>query len=396
MPLLLSTYLITETLAPFFGSLLILTAILFLGRLIPLFDFIINFGIGPADFLRLCAFMVPHLFLFAIPMASMLGVILCFTRMGNDNELIALKAAGIGLNSMLPAVIVFAGATSLLTGYFSTTLIPVGTVATKQLFFRLAKEKIDRSLQEKHFSEGLPGVVVYIDDEDDTTGTWQGIYVADTRDGDNPITIIAESAQLTADTREMVVSLQLERGSMHAARGSASETASFESYALHIPVQGADAIGASEAKELSKNEMTQGDIRRFVAAHDRRSPEAVDMQIEYHLRLVLAGGCFILTILGLPLAMRTRPGQRSIGVPLGLLIFISYYIVLTLAKNISQATPLPVWLAMWSPNLVFAALTLYILRFAGRESTLNIIDLLLAAIEGLQSRLPRPDKGDAP
>ncbi len=124
MPLILYTYIITETLALFFASLAILTGILFLGRLIPIFDLIVDFGIEFPDFVRLCSFLVPNLFLFAIPMASMLGVILCFTRMANDNELIALKAAGIGLYRMLPAVIIIAFSTSLFTAYFSTSLIP--------------------------------------------------------------------------------------------------------------------------------------------------------------------------------------------------------------------------------------------------------------------------------
>ncbi|MFH1217152.1 MAG: LPS export ABC transporter permease LptF [Pseudomonadota bacterium] len=394
MPLLLYTYLITESLAPFFASLLILTAILFLGRLIPLFDFIINFGIGPADFIRLCAFMVPNIFLFAIPMASMLGVILCFTRMGNDNELIALKATGTGLYRMLPAVIIFALCTSLLTGYFSTTLIPAGSLAMKKLFFQLAKEKIDKGLRQKQFSEGLPGIVVYIEKEDEKQGTWKGVYVSDTRDNDNPVTIIAESGFLTADMSQMLISLQLDHGSMHAAKDTHSETVSFASYALHIPLQGADTIGEQESKKLGKNEMTQSAIQKYVADNDPKSPKAVSLLVEYHMRLVLAVGCFILTILGLPLAIRTKPGQRSIGAPLGLLIFISYYVVLSFVKGVSETSSLPVMFAMWTPNLLFGILTIYILRFASRESTLSIIDFLLNTIDRIQSLLPRPRKKD--
>ncbi len=394
MPLLLYSYLLTEALAPFFASLLILTAILFLGRLIPLFDFIINFGIGPADFIRFCAFMVPNIFLFAIPMASMLGVILCFTRMGNDNELIALKSTGIGLYRMLPAIVVFALCTSLLTGYFSTTLIPAGSLAMKKLFFQLAKEKIDKGLRQKHFSEGLPGIVIYIDNEDEKNGTWRGVYVSDTRDNENPVTIIAESGFLTADMGRMLISLQLEHGSMHAAKESTSDTVSFESYALHIPLQGADTIGEQESQKLSKSEMTQADIRKYVAAHDDTSAKTRSLLVEYHMRLVLAGGCFILTLLGLPLAIRTKPGQRSIGVPLGLFIFISYYVVLSFVKGISETSSLPVIFAMWTPNILFGILTIYILRFAGRESTISIIDFLLHTIDRVQSSLPLPRKKD--
>lgn len=392
MPLLLFTYLVTETLAPFFASLAILTAILFLGRILPLFDFIISFGINLPDFTRLCAYMVPNLFLFAIPMASMLGVILCFTRMGNDNELIALKAAGIGLYRMLPPVIFFAVCTSLLTGYFSTTLIPSGTTAMKKLFFQLAKEKIDQGLDEKKFSDGLPDVVIYIDHKDPETEKWQGVYVSDHRDSRNPLTIVAENGYLIANMPDMLLTLQLDHGSIHQARESRTQTISFATYRINIPLQGPGMNDDEQANSISKSEMTQREIRDYVASHGRESAASIARLIEYHLRLVLPGGCFILTILGLPLALRTRPGQRSIGLPLGLIIFICYYVMLTTVKSFSESSPLPVAITMWIPNVIFAGLTLYILRFANRESTLNLIDFFLRIIHRTQSILPRPGK----
>jgi len=336
--------------------------------------------------------MVPNLFLFAIPMASMLGVILCFTRMGNDNELIALKAAGIGLYRMLPAVVFFALCTSLLTGYFSTTLIPSGTTAMKKLFFQLAKEKIDKGLREKKFSDGLPDVVIYIDQKDAETGTWQGIYVADSRDSKNPLTIVAESGYLIPDMPNLLLTLQLDHGSIHLAKEDRTQTISFATYRINIPLQGPGMDDEEGKKSISNNEMTQQEIRDYVASHGRKSPESISQLIEYHLRMVLPGGCFILTILGLPLALRTRPGQRSIGVPLGLIIFICYYIILTTVKSYSESSPLPVAVTMWLPNIIFGVVTLYILRFANRESTLSLIDFFLRIIHSMQSILPRPKK----
>lgn len=390
MPFLLYTYLITETLAPFFASLAILTGVLFLGRLIPIFDLIVDLGIGFSDFIRLCTFLIPNLFLFAIPMASMLGVILCFTRMANDNELIALKAAGIGLYRMLPAVAIIAISTSLLTAYFSTTLIPTGTSAMKQLLVQLAKEKIDKGLKEKNFSEGIPNVVLYVDRIDQEDNSWHGVYVSDTRNRENPLTIVARTGSLSVDMSKMLLTLKLQQGSMHLAKNSSSQTVSFKQYGLDIPLQNPASIIDKTAAAINKKEMTQQDIRDYLALHDSSSEKSVEYLIEYHKRLALPGGCFILTILGLPLAMRTRPGQRSIGVPLGLFIFICYYILLTLAKTIGEQGSLPVTLALWAPNIIFAVITLYILRYANRESTNSVIDFLLDMVYTLIRRIPVP------
>ena len=129
MPRLLYTYLANQVLAPFYASLIILTSILFLGKLIPILDIILDYNIAPFDFLRLYAYFTPQLLLFALPMASMMGVILGTTHLNNDNELMVLRASGISLYKMLPPVLIIALCTALLTGYFSIHLIPAGNRA---------------------------------------------------------------------------------------------------------------------------------------------------------------------------------------------------------------------------------------------------------------------------
>ncbi|MGB3647094.1 MAG: LptF/LptG family permease, partial [Desulfobulbales bacterium] len=83
MPRLLNTYLINQVLAPFYASLIILTSILFLSRLIPILDIILGYNIGLVDFFRLYAYFTPQLMLFALPMSGMMGVILGTTALNN-------------------------------------------------------------------------------------------------------------------------------------------------------------------------------------------------------------------------------------------------------------------------------------------------------------------------
>ena len=72
-------------LAPFFASLVILSGVLFLSKMVPFLDIVLDLGIGFADFLRLCAYMTPNLLLFSLPMTGMLAVILCFSRLSNES-----------------------------------------------------------------------------------------------------------------------------------------------------------------------------------------------------------------------------------------------------------------------------------------------------------------------
>ncbi|RWX51579.1 putative permease YjgP/YjgQ family protein [Candidatus Electrothrix marina] len=160
IPLLLYSYLATELLAPFFASFLILYGVFFLIRLIPLLEIVLELGINFPDFIRLFSYIFPHMLLYVIPMASMAGVIIGFTRLTNEREILALKACGISLRQMLPPVIIVSAFIAALTGYFSVRLIPAGEIAMHQLMFQLAKEKIDSGIKEKKFTEALGDLVV--------------------------------------------------------------------------------------------------------------------------------------------------------------------------------------------------------------------------------------------
>lgn len=384
MPLLLYTYIITETLAPFFASLGILTAILFLGKLIPLFNLIIDFGISFPDFIRLCSYLAPNLFLYNIPMASMLGVILCFTRLANDNEIIALKSAGIGLYRMLPPVLIVAVCTSLLASFFATTLIPRGTSSMRLLLVQLAKEKIEKGLQEKNFSEGIKDVVLFVDRINPNDNSWQGVYVADNRDPDNPLTIVARQGILNVESKNMELTLQLQSGSIHYAKNAVSQTLTFDKYGLRIPLSPPGSDSDNNVKSFNRAEMTQQELKAYINKHGNATRQTIDHTLEFYKRMTLPVGCFILTILGLPLAIRTRPGQRTIGVPLGLAIFICYYVLYTISTTLVTEGATLIALKLWAPNIIFGVLTLHVLRFANSERTNSVIDFVLKII----SRLP--------
>jgi lipopolysaccharide export system permease protein len=365
MPFVLYIYLATEILAPFVAALLVLNAVLFLGKLLPLLEVIFSFGIGGADFIRLWAYMSPQLLLFSIPMASMMGVIIAFTRMSNDNEIIALKASGISLYRMLPPVIFVALATAALTALASTYFIPHGTQASKQLLFQLAKEGIDKGMRERQFSESMADVVLYADRIDAETGDWRGVYISDLRDAKTPITVIARQGRLQGHLPEMRLTLELQDGSMHRALDDLTQTIFFERYELNLPVQAPiDALGAAG---LDKKAMTGSELRSQAEKLGAGTPRGATLLIEYHNRLVLPAACFILTLLGLPLALSSRPGHRPRGLPLALGIFILYYVTLTFAKALAESPALPVGPTMWLPNLVFGLLTFTVLRAAARE-----------------------------
>lgn len=366
MPFLLYTYLLSEIISPFIASLVILGGILFFGQLLPMFDLIVNFGISLPDFIRLTCYLLPNIFLFAIPMASMLAVTICFSKLVSDNEMIALKAAGISLWQILPPIIIFGTCCAIITSYSATTLRPAGTIAGKKLFFKIATEKFDRGIVPRQFSEGIKNVVIHVDQVDPESKKWHGVYIVDTRKQNQPLTILAATGDFSGSQDQMLLSIRLENGSIHQAQGTTTQTIKFGEYILNLPLEHPELIGKKNAAAFGKNGMNQDELQETARKYGPDSPAGIRLLIEYHKRLVLAWGCLILSILGLPLALGHQPGQRTAGVPQALLVFIIYYIVFTAAK-IAAESGTPVAFAMWSPNIIFSILAAWLLHLANRE-----------------------------
>ena len=387
-PLLLWSYVATEMLAPFFASFIILYCVFFLIRLIPLLEVVLALRIGFADFVRLFSYIFPHMLLYVIPMACMAGVIIGFTRMTNDREILALKASGISLRRMLPPIVLIAAAIALLTGYFSIRLIPAGELGVKQLMFTLAKEKIDKGLKAKEFTEALGDLVVYVEEIDEQKG-WHGVYVSDMRGRVQPLITMARSGRMSADMENMMVTVVLDDGTLHNAEGRDNQVIHFKQYQLQIPLRPPTRVGGEDVTTQNRNTMSQ---QQLLAAADRHGPRTKVGRMylsEYHHRLSLPVGCFLLSLLGLPLGLQAGPGRRAVGIPLGLGFFIFYYITFTISRVMSEEGTLSMVVGMWLPNIFFLALTVFIFHRVEQERPL-VPERLQLLIIGLFDRTLRP------
>ncbi|MCW5206323.1 LptF/LptG family permease [Desulfobulbus sp. F5] len=363
---LLYSYVASELLAPFFASFLILYSVFFLVRLIPLLEIVLDLGIGLSDFIRLFSYIFPHLLLYVIPMAGMTGVIIGFTRLTTDREMLALKACGISLRQMLPPVVLLAAAIATLTGYFSVRLIPAGEIAMRQLMYQLAKEKIDKGIKEKKFTEALGEVVVYVD-ETDQDGAWRGVYVSDMRGRQQPIIIMAKDGRMQADISRMAVTIVLHDGTLHSTSGFDGQTVRFSRYSLSIPLKPPTKIDGDDITQLSKSSMSQEQLLTEANRPDAHPQDVLTFMSEYHHRLAMPVGCLILSLLGLPLGLQAGPGRKAIGIPLGLAFFVLYYMMSTIGQVMAEDRAVPVFIGLWLPNALFAVLVLFIFHRVEQE-----------------------------
>ncbi|MDR3089139.1 MAG: LPS export ABC transporter permease LptF [Desulfobulbaceae bacterium] len=364
-PLLLYSYLITEMLAPFFASFLVMNAIFFLVKLIPFLNFSLELSIGAADFIRLLSYTFPNMFLYTIPMAAMIGVTIGFSRLSSDAEILALKAAGISPYQILPPVLIVALAITCLTAFFSVRLIPTSETAMRQLTYQLLKEKVDKGIKEYQFTEALGDLVVHVGHIDKETGAWKNVWVSDMRGVQNPTITMAATGSMRSDLNKMNITIALNDGSLNRPDTPDSQVVRFKEYVINIPLKPPQTTEA-----IHRGTLTMPELIEKAREYGWDSERARVMLIEYHKRLALPVGCLFLTVLGLPFGLQAGPGKKAIGIPLGLAVFIGYYVLFTVGKMLARESTLPVAPCMWAANIFFLMLALLFIQRVTNEQPL--------------------------
>ena len=121
---ILKSYILRECIIPFILALFGLTCVFLLGNLIQLTHLVINKGVSLSTIGKVFLLYVPLLLGYTLPIACIISVLLAFSRLSADNEILAMRACGIYLRSILPPLIMIGTILSLITFILNDKIIP--------------------------------------------------------------------------------------------------------------------------------------------------------------------------------------------------------------------------------------------------------------------------------
>ncbi len=99
-------------------------------------------------------------------------------------------------------------------------------------------------------------------------------------------------------------------------------------------------------------DMTLAMLREEEKKLSAQGIDATPIQVEAYGRVAMAFSPFVFILLGLPLGITTQRGQRSAGLGLSVLIFVSYYLFIVLGQALAQKG-VPAGIALWMGNFIF-------------------------------------------
>ena len=353
---ILDRYISREVLSHSFLGLAVFTFVFFIPQLVRLMEIIVRHssGSGSIGLLFLCS-LAPVL-AFTLPMATLVGVLIGLGRMSADSEIIALNACGIGLRRLLMPVGALACAATGLTLLVTLWLGPLSIRELHSLENQMLAAEAPFAVQPRVFDERFPRLVLYVQDVDNSSTRWRGVFLAESDPDSGSRVTLADNAVVTGGAEPGTFDLHFGAGTTHEIdleHPAQYNVTTFGS--SDLPIQATSAVARSTST-MSESERPMGNL---IATARSGSPGA---QTELQRRFAFPAACLIFAFVGVPVGVRPRRGGRAAGFILTLALISVYYLMFVAGAHYAQIGAVPAWIGVWIANAVTAAMALIFLR----------------------------------
>jgi lipopolysaccharide export system permease protein len=348
---LLYRYILSEIWPTLIVSLFVFIFIVLAARMLNIAEWVINHGVRLGDVGKMILYLLPWMVLFGLPAAMLMAVFVAFTRLSNDNEIMALKSSGISLYQMLPPVIAIALSVFLAALAISILIAPVGNRSFKELVFRIAQSKTDIGIKERIFSEPFNKVTFYVSSFSPEESLMKDLFLVDRRDPEMTNTIVAQKGQIVSDLKGKAIVIHLMNGTIFTTekKSQAARTVQFSTYNVTIGIE--DIMPSDSLRKRSTREMWVRELIGNLAEMEKKGKQYYGMAVELVERFSVPLAVLLMGLLGAPLGAQVKSLGRSLGVSVGMSVFIVYYLLMAGAKSLGEAGALSPFLGMWIPCL---------------------------------------------
>jgi len=367
---------IVGAIAPYiFLSLLMLTAVLFAQQAARLAELVIYTDVPLSLLGGIGAALLPGVLIFSIPLATLAGIIIGYSRMGSDSEIVAMRAAGVGSWTMIwPALLIGLVLTGA-TAYLHLKEAPEAARDIERIMVQGALAKLESPVEPRTFNT-LPRYVIYVRDGDKQLGTWGRVFISEQgSDSDKVYTARSGRIDSSGDQSELVLTdvLATEFPNSNATAqpqapttnplGSAGEKTyivkRLGQLRFSINTGRAELVEKLNQQDVNADAMDWSDLRERVSSGTpQQQKEAIRILSR---RAALSVAPFFFALMAAVLGLRIRRGGRSVGILLTLIVVIVYYLLSLLGESLARVGTVSPYIGPWLATLFIFGLSLLFL-----------------------------------
>lgn len=341
-------------------SFFIFTFFLIMNSLFVLSDFIIEYRIGLIKVLKLLVFLLPSTVAVTVPMAVLVGILLTYSRLVQDNEYGGMQACGISIKSISSPSILLSLLTALIMIVFNNTILPSFNLKYKKLYYEIVKKRAGIVIQQHTFINDFDNYIFYIGEKDNKNDVLKNIIVFVKQTQHSPVKVIlSKHGELISDQDSLRISLKLKEGFAQVLSANQPTKLSqmfFDTNFVELDVKGILRNKNTSDNLKSTREMNFFELVAEAKKGDKSTEDKHWIWMEMHKKFSLPFACVVFAISGIPLGLITRKGGRLMGISLSLVLIFIYYIFLIIGQNYGYRGKMDYFLAAWLPNIVLTLL----------------------------------------
>lgn len=381
LPYTFYRYILDETIRPFLGAAMFFLFVLLMFQVIRLSDFFVVHNVSGYSILSLMSYLALTFTPVIIPIAFLLAVLMGFGRLSTDSEVLAMRASGVSVYSMLLPVFglgVFLAIIVMICNFF---FVPYGSRMFRYELFRISNTKAIATIHSGTFTEGFFDLVLYAEQVDSKKNTMKKVLIYDDRKKDSPVTVVARSGEIMNNRQDASgtpgLVLRLFDGNIH--RGNPKdevyEKVDFDTYDIFLRIETAKVIGVDVpktmdisvlSKRLSELKVKMREGKGFESLDHIEKLDYINFGVEYWKRLALATSCLIFAIMGVAFGVVRTRTVRSNSFLICLFVLLFYWSVYSLGHNLASEGKVPAFVGMFSANFVLIIIAIFTLRRVAR------------------------------
>lgn len=354
----LTRYILGEIVSHTLIGCALFTFILFMPELPRILEVVVRNTSTLTNVFQIFLFTLPNLFKVTIPMAVLVGILLGLSRLAADSEIVAMRASGLGIGyfTRVASIVAVAG---MLFGLANTLyLAPRANHAILQMEHALATSEASYEIQPRVFYEDFRDWVLYVQNVHPGAGAanWQNVFMANVSDPSDPVITTAASATVVTESPQRLL-MRLNNGAQHEMISGHPDQYKITGFTstelgLHLSAQGSVQLGRLETALYA--------LPMSALLQRIHGPDPTRYLIELNNRFSYPFACLVLMLVGVPLGAASRRGGKSSGFVFALLLVSLYYFLSEVGVAFAREGKLPVFLGVWSANLLFSAAGIFL------------------------------------
>lgn len=207
----LNKYLFKQSLIPFLLSVAVITTVLFLQFLIRAVDRFLGKGLDVVTIFEYLYLNLAWIIALSVPMSLLISSVMTFGRMAQQNEITALKSAGVNMFNIIKPALWFGTFVAILLCLFNNFILPEMNYNARLLARDIYQKKPELSIEPGYFVNMIPQYTMIVKEMDGSD--FKDVKIFSKNQQTEQTTIYANQGSLSSDGN--MITIDLKDGEIH-------------------------------------------------------------------------------------------------------------------------------------------------------------------------------------